>query len=379
MRSLRIMLVSDTDWVGLFCGLSSGEMVNKPRPPCMSQGASARGHGSTSLWEAGFFSSARSFSLEPGPRVDPDQVVGYYIDLRQKADEPRWPPHWAGDEGLYVDFSQWALGAYEHYLEDRTDAWLAAARAAGVWLLGRQARGGPNEGSFSHPQDYPHTYRLNAPWVSGIVQGQCASLFVRLFLTTRDERFAEGALSALRPLAVPTSEGGAVALLGGGPFPEEYPTNPPSYVLNGAIFALFGLYDVSVGLDNAYRSAFDEMVDVLASNLYRWDLGYWSRYDLYPHPVVNVASSAYHHLHISELAMLVLLTQRREFSEAYERFTAYELSFRCRMRAFAGKALFRLFVPRRKPSVTGWAWDVRENVSQASDGIADTADETAPN
>jgi hypothetical protein len=341
--------------------------VKQPSPQDSLPRSAAR------LWEAGFFSSARSFSLEPGPRVEPGRVGGYYIDLRQKAEEPEWPPRWAGGESLYVDFSQWALGAFERYLDDGMDeVWLAGARTAAEWLIERQARGGRYDGAFLHEHDYPHTYPLRAPWVSGIVQGQCASLFVRLFDATGNERFAEAALKALQPLHVPTNEGGAMALLGGQPFPEEYPTDPPSYVLNGAIFALFGLYDVAVGLDKGYRRAFDEMVDGLASNIDRWDLGYWSRYDLYAHPVVNVASSAYHHLHISLLEVLALISGRSEFAKAREWFISYELSSRCRARAFAEKVLFRLRVPRRKASITGWAWKT------SSAGAAQPDDETEP-
>ena len=37
------------------------------------------------------------------------------------------------------------------------------------------------------------------------------------------------------------------AELDGAPVPEEYPTDPPSFVLNGGIFALWGLYDVGAG------------------------------------------------------------------------------------------------------------------------------------
>ena len=42
------------------------------------------------------------------------------------------------------------------------------------------------------------------------------------------------------------------------------------------------------------RRLFEEGVTTLARNLHRWDTGQWSRYDLFPHPVPNVASPAYH-------------------------------------------------------------------------------------
>ena len=69
--------------------------------------------------------------------------------------------------------------------------------------------------------------------------------------------------------------------------------NCAANVLNGAIFSLWGYYDVWKATDDeGARAAFEDGVSTLASNLERWDTGYWSRYDLYPHPVVNVASLA---------------------------------------------------------------------------------------
>jgi hypothetical protein len=139
------------------------------------------------------------------------------------------------------------------------------------------------------------------------------------------------------------------ALLDGGAWPEEDPTAPPSYVLNGGIFALWGLYDVGAGLGDADAArAFEEGAGLLAANLHRWDTGYWSRYDLFPHPVLNVASSFYHALHISQLEAMNVIAPRPEFADTARRFQGYAGSRVCRNRAFARKALFRLAVPRNE-------------------------------
>ena len=62
--------------------------------------------------------------------------------------------------------------------------------------------------------------------------------------------------------------------------------SPPSFVLNGAIFALWGYRDVGVGLDDRVAlEQFEALTSALAANLERWDTGFWSRYDLYPHRV----------------------------------------------------------------------------------------------
>jgi hypothetical protein len=148
---------------------------------------------------------------------------------------------------------------------------------------------------------------------------------------------------------VPTAEGGVRARLGAGFFLEEYPTDPPSLVLNGGIFALWGYRDVAVALgDEEAHREFERGVDTLAGNLQRWDTGSWSRYDLFPRRVDNVASPAYHVLHINQLLAMQLIAPRPELAAAAAKFDRYRRSRPHRMRAFARKALFRVLVPRNR-------------------------------
>jgi heparosan-N-sulfate-glucuronate 5-epimerase len=300
---------------------------------------------------AGLLSSARSFFLPVGPDIGRGAVRGYYIDLRVKASAPSWPPRSLAPEAepLWVDVIQWGLGAYERHLAGEGEQWLEGARALGEELLRKQQRGGVRDGGWVHPRPFPHTFRLPREWLSAMAQGEGASLLVRMHRATGEEKFAEAARRALGPLTVPTREGGVQAMLDGGPFPEEYPTDPPSFVLNGAIFALWGCYDVGVALnDREWARAFEEGVDALAANLHRWDTGYWSRYDLARHPVTNVASSFYHGLHINQLEAMNVIAPRPALEETKARFEGYAASRVNRWRAFLKKVLFRLVVPRNR-------------------------------
>jgi heparosan-N-sulfate-glucuronate 5-epimerase len=296
-----------------------------------------------------FFSSAQSFPVSPGPRIDPERVAGYYIDLRAKPALVDWPPDWVVPGEGYVDIIQWGLGAYERYLAGEGDSWLERALAVGRYLVEAQCREGPRTGGWEHLLEFPHTYRLHPPWLSAMAQGEGASLLVRLHLATGEDVFAEAALGALRPMAVPTAQGGVQALLDGRPLPEEYPTDPPAFVLNGAIFSLWGYLDVHLGLGHTEAGrAFEEGISTLALNIHRWDLGFWSRYDLYPHPVPNIASIAYHLLHIGQLRVLTQLTPQPEFGRMLARFEDYEASRAKRIKATTRKMLFRLLVPRNR-------------------------------
>lgn len=297
------------------------------------------------------FSSARSFPTALGPRIGKGEIEGYYFDFRFKAEQPRWPPDWLlpREQQLHAATAQWGLGAYERFLAGEGEEWLEAAVGCGEYLMAEQEKGGDHDGAWLHLTPMRHSYFLPAPWPSSMVQGEGASLLVRLHLQTGDHRFAEAALRAMRPLRVPASRGGVRAHLNGGPFYEEYPTSPPSFVLNGAIFTLWGIRDVAVALDDEdARRDFEAGMDTLAENIHLYDIGYWSVYDLFPHPVTNVASGAYHALHTAQLQATQLIAARPEIGEVVTRFERYARSRVNAARAFSHKVLFRLVVPRNR-------------------------------
>jgi heparosan-N-sulfate-glucuronate 5-epimerase len=276
-------------------------------------------------------------------------VRGYYIDLAGRARFPANVPLWVTPGRWLVATCQAGLASYERFLAGEGDDWLAGAIAVGRWLVEQQTLEPSQEGGWQHVDAYAHTFQLRPPWLSAMAQGEGASLLIRVYLETGEDVFAEAAARALKPLARPVEEGGVQALLEGCPFPEEYPTSPPSFVLNGAFFALWGCYDAWLGLGDAEAGRmFVEGVDALAENLDRWDTGYWSRYDLYPHPVVNIASARYHRLHISLLQAMSRVAPRPEFAETLARFEAYAASSLNRSWAFLRKVAFRVIVPRNR-------------------------------
>jgi D-glucuronyl C5-epimerase-like protein len=301
-----------------------------------------------------------SFRLGRGRHVDPAGVRGYPIDFTSKADRPTVLPGFLDDPGryLWVAHAQRGLGAFERFVGGEGDEWLEGARRAADVMVDQQEPEGVHEGGWVQRHAYPHTYALDPPWVSAMAQGEGASLLVRVHAETGDERYAEAARRALRLMRVSSAEGGASAPLGGSVLPEEYPTAPASFVLNGLIFALWGMRDVAVGLGDASAGReFEEGVDSLAANIHHWDTGSWSLYDLYPHRVDNVASSAYHELHVAQLEAMGDLAPRPELRDAAERFAAYAASPARRASAFGRKVLFRLAEPRspRMARILPWA------------------------
>ncbi len=295
---------------------------------------------------AGFFSNSSRLALPLGPAIDGGAVRGYPIDLRAKAQVPRFLARDPSTfRGFYVPMAQYGLGCCERWLAGDGEIWLECALQTATFLVDRQEP----DGAWLHPKPFPHTFALRAPWTCAMAQGEAASLLVRVYLKTGDERFAQAARRAVAPLTRPTTEGGVCAELADGLWPEEFPASPPALVLNGAIFAWWGLRDVGVGLDDAAAlNEFEAGVDTLARNLHRFDTGSWSLYCLRRFPVAPVASSFYHQLHIDQLAAMNLLSPRPEFEAMKERWIGYRQSAARRWTAMARKVIFRLLVPRNE-------------------------------
>lgn len=188
---------------------------------------------------------------------------------------------------------------------------------------------------------------LRAPWISCMAQGEALSVLTRAFLLTGDRKYADTAEKAIRILCVQVEEGGVLgAYKDGSPCLEEYP-HPyrQSHVLNGFIFALLGMYDFIALLNNKeYEPFFRECINSLARNLWRYDTGYWSRYDLMEDGI-NLSTFRYHDLHIAQLRALHYLTSVDVFDEFAIRWDGYRKRLSNRMRAFLGKVCYRIRHP----------------------------------
>jgi heparosan-N-sulfate-glucuronate 5-epimerase len=296
--------------------------------------------------------SESSFEPPIGSHFEPGAPPrGYYIDFSVKNESPAWPPYWIEDRvrQFGVTNAQWGLGAFERYVAGHGEKWLVGARNCADYIVANLEHGGPRDGAWLHLVPMPHTFPLDPPWVSAMAQGEIASLLTRIHLETGEDRYAEAALRATKTLWLPSTEGGTQAEVDGHQVLEEYPTAIPSAVLNGWIFAIWGLYDVAVGLrDVEARELFESTTDSLAALIDRYDNGYWSCYDLYPRRLRNLASPSYHLLHIRQLTALNLLAPRPSITAAIARFETYRAHAVNRRRAMAEKIVFRLAVPRNR-------------------------------
>jgi heparosan-N-sulfate-glucuronate 5-epimerase len=287
-------------------------------------------------------------SFEPGVPTS-----GYYNDLRGVADGYGSPGEAEGwlellvrrrERAWPVALLQLGLGSWQH-VHAGAQEWRTTLEQVVEWAVLDM----DGHGRFAHYQAMPHTFELQPPWFSAMSQGQAASLFVRAAETLGQPELLQEARRAIGSLVAPESV--LVAATPEGPVLQEYPTDPPAHVLNGWIWALWGLYDVAVTSDDAgARAAFRQGVDTLVARLPLYEVGRgWSRYDLYPHPIRNVASPFYHRLHVEQLrALHELVPEQAELVRVADRWEAALGSPRARVDAVARKVGFRMLKPRRK-------------------------------
>jgi heparosan-N-sulfate-glucuronate 5-epimerase len=283
-----------------------------------------------------------------------DRGPGYFMRFAGKARyrgpfDPDGIPllEYRGDIGRQynpVAVAQYGLARFNAWIDkagsdDRT-AWIAAAD----WLE-RAMR--PNDHGvrvWMHDFDWPYRQRLEAPWYSGLAQGSGLSLLVRAARTTGEAKYAVAAHLAFEPLHLDAAEGG-VLVTGADQdtWIEEYIVDPPTHILNGFIWALWGVYDYArwSGRSDAFR-VWESCVATLAKRLADFDTGWWSLYEAREGRREMLASRYYHTLHITQLRVMYRLTGIDAFSACADRFQTYLDRRSHRALAFGRKAIFKL-------------------------------------
>jgi hypothetical protein len=243
------------------------------------------------------------------------ELADYYIDLTAKLDY-RGP---YDDEGIpLLDYfgpigrqynptaiAQWGLGGYQAWKRGGdTPGRRAFERAAG-WLAAHLVVDGCGRGLWHYTFDFD-AYGLTAPWVSGLAQAQGISLLLRAHRELHGQDDLDKVRRACAAMLAPVDEGGLLLEQDGMTVIEEVVADRPTVILDGFMFAIFGLMDYChvCSEDAAARRKLDACLDTLARLLPRFDLGDWSRADLYSETPPMPASRFYHGLHVAQLEVL---------------------------------------------------------------------------
>jgi len=236
-----------------------------------------------------------------------------------------------GDDRLWnhpVGQAQYALRNLESYRRTSNKKYLDRAIANAQRLVDRrvESRGGwfyPYDFDFAVHGDTSQT--LLAPWYSGMAQGQALSVFTRLLVVTGDARWRTAADATFLSLQLAPVKGQPVASWvssAGDLWLEEYPRWPVANserVLNGHIFAAYGLYDYSLATKSKDAAAmFDGAITTVRRYLMsdfrrkQWASVYSLRHKL--------PSLSYHQVHVNQLLELRTLTGRSWFASAANTF-----------------------------------------------------------
>lgn len=207
--------------------------------------------------------------------------------------------------------------------------------AQATWLRDNQARGAV-EGLYRF--EFPWAKYGAAPgWSSAMAQGESISVLLRAQNLDPEKGYGDAASRAAIPFRSDIAHGGVVWRSGDDVFFEEIANEHAAHVLNGCIYALWGLWELWSREREAWQAALvDECVDTLARWLPSFDTGWWTLYSLLQTSTGgrHVATLKYHAFHIAQMRVLARMFEKRVFEEAAGHWSEYIERRECRARLF---------------------------------------------
>ena len=243
-----------------------------------------------------------------------------------------------------IAIAQYGLGNYNLFLIDRDKNREEKFYKIADWLCDNLKENKNKIPVWFHFFDFEYKITLKSPWYSGLAQGMGISLLLRAYYHSNNDKYKETALSAYKSFEKSINEGGVIFKDSeGSEWIEEYIVLPPTHILNGFIWALFGVYDLwkFTGNQNA-ENLFFRCLKTLNDNLYKYDVGYWSKYELTEHKIKMIASPFYHDLHIIQLLILYRMTKNNLFYEIANKWSGYKNYRWNRFKAIIEKSIFKL-------------------------------------
>jgi heparosan-N-sulfate-glucuronate 5-epimerase len=291
---------------------------------------------------------------EVNENMKPGELREYYMPFTAKADYPGQYDNagipllnYHGKLGLQynpIAIAQYGLGNYNLFCRTGDSQRRIKFLTVADWLVTHLEKNGSGMWVWNHHFDWEYRTRLKAPWYSALAQGQGISVLVRAHHDVGDTRYLDAAQRAFEPF-LKTVDNGGVAYLDNSSqtWFEEYIVFPPTHILNGFIWASWGVYDYFLATgESVAKKLFDQAIETLAANLHSYDAGFWSLYEQSGTRLKMLASPFYHHLHIVQLQILYQLTDQGIFRQYAMRWDAYRKSSLKQTAALLYKAIFKL-------------------------------------
>lgn len=292
--------------------------------------------------------------LEISLAWEKDSLGQYYMSFRGKAayagprdGEGVIMLSYGGGIGLKynpIAIAQYGLGNLNLFLETKEQKYFSESKKQADWLVKNLKPNNFGVPVWGHEFDWVYREQLKRGWYSGLAQGSGISLLARMYNMTKDDKYLAAAKDAFRALELPVDRGGVIfADELGDVWIEEYITSRPTHILNGFIWAIWGVWDywLLTGNETAI-DLFRKCEKTLAWNLKRYDLGFWSAYDLSEQRMKMIASAYYHGLHIVQLKIMNVLTGKGVFEEYSKKWDKYKKNQMNRFRALVYKIVFKI-------------------------------------
>lgn len=243
-----------------------------------------------------------------------------------------------------IAIAQYGLGNFNLWLRTRELARREKYLSAADWLVNSLEPHKLGSSVWMHKFDWEYRDTLRAPWHSALAQGQGISLLLRALVDTGNTKYEQAAERAIKSFSIDVREGGvAYTDSNNDLWFEEYIVFPPTHILNGFIWASWGVYDYYlVTKDTHVLQLFQAAIHTLERNLRCFDTGYWSLYELSGNRLPMLASSFYHQLHIVQLKVLHKMTGIADFENVAARWESYSHRTLNRKRAYLEKVLFKV-------------------------------------
>lgn len=268
-----------------------------------------------------------------------------------------------------VNIAQYGLHRHARWCVTRAAADRAASLAQADWLAVNASSRGAVPGCLAYDFASPR-YGAAPGWISAMAQGEAISLLLRAAAVTGEGDYREAAVRVAQPFRFGVADGGVVYRSRfGDVFLEEVAVLPASHILNGHIYALWGLLELALVKPSPWlRELAGRALDTLRRRLPLYDAGYWSYYSLLgtSSGFRSVALLKYHAFHIAQLRVTAALTHDASFSDVADRWERYADSTSCRMCVLANTAAG--LVPRlfKHDRVGCGAVDLLERLSAAA-------------
>lgn len=162
-------------------------------------------------------------------------------------------------------------------------------------------------------------YNIAPPWACSMAQGEMMSFYLRMYQITQNKAYLETANKTYDFLKFHVNDKGVRRYDEyGNLWFEEYPAKKPTFVLNGFIYTLWGLYDLHrVTKRQDVKQDIDACILTLKNRLHEFDAGFWSCYDLQKKELVRYYYQK--NVHAPQMEVLYYLTHDAFFLKYKEK------------------------------------------------------------